>query len=177
MGARHIARPAAGGEAIRRVVCEGDRFGLVAEWESHEHRAEDLLLHNLAGLLRADDERWREVGTLSWDALRLRTAAHHDPRPCSNGAVNVASDSIAVRARDERAEICRRVERITDAHLRGELSNSGHEAVKDVALRVEARGCGAVLTSVDEGSSDRPSRGGLNVGVGKDNERRLTTKL
>ena len=82
-----------------------------------------------------------------------------------------------MRARDQRAKICRWVKRITDAHLCDELRNAGDKPLEDVALRVEARGCCAVLPAVNEGTGHCATRSRLNVRISKDNERRLATKL
>ena len=82
-----------------------------------------------------------------------------------------------MRARDERAKICIWCKWITNTHLCGEFSNAGNEPIKNVTLRVEARGRRAVLATVHEGACHCTACSGLKVGISKDNERRLAAKL
>ena len=90
---------------------------------------------------------------------------------------NVACDAVAVRARDGRAKVCIGCKWITNTHLCGEFSNAGNEPIKNVTLRVEARGRRAVLATVHEGACHCTACSGLNVGISKDNERRLSAEL
>src|SRR5207245_9392669 len=59
-----VLRPDPGGEAVHRAVGELDALGLVRECQHREHRAEDLLIHDLHAGLRAVEDGGLDVVAL-----------------------------------------------------------------------------------------------------------------
>src|SRR5207244_6760813 len=82
-GAGHAVRlldvlgPDAGGEAVHRAVGELDAFGLIRERQHREHRAEDLLVHDLHAGLGAVEYGRLDVVALAVHLRRL--AARYQP--------------------------------------------------------------------------------------------------
>jgi hypothetical protein len=84
-----------------------------------------------------------------------------------------AVDAVAVRGRDERADLRLRVERVADLEPLGRVGEAGDELVVDRRLDEDAR---ARLATLSRGVVDRPDRARdrvVEVGVGEDEVRAL----
>ena len=85
---------------------------------------------------------------------------------------------VAVRHRDQRAEVGGRVVRVGPTHDLA-ISSATPATNSSYSERVHdgAGGGGAVLPGVDQRSGDRTVDGGVQVGVVEDHERRLAAQL
>src|SRR4029077_3933687 len=109
-GAREVARPDAGGEAVARRVREGDRLRLVIERRDRHDGAENLLLQHAAVAAEAGDHRRLDEPALAIDA----PAARGDGAAFLLRQLDVAEDLLEVRGGDQRADV------FADAQLLGE---------------------------------------------------------
>ncbi len=114
----------------------------------------------------------------------VRKAGHLRPIAAGDdaGAGRHGSLDEAVRPRDlgladERAEVRRRIERVADPDGVEQLGRPRHERVVHAAMDVGARRRRAVLAAVDERARRRAARGGFDVRVRADDERRLAAEL
>ena len=98
------------------------------------------------------------------DALRLRP-------------LDMRDHTVAVRGGDERPELRRRIERMTDHDRRCRLGEPVEERVVDVLVDEQARRGEADLAVGEEDPEQRVLDGRLEVGVGADEHRALTAEL
>src|SRR5262249_25413481 len=104
-------------------------------------------------------------------------AARDEPRALARARLDVARHVVPLLLRDEGAEARLGVERVARRHLAGALDDLLHERVVDRLLNQQARARGAQLALPVEDPVARALRGGVQVGVGEDDVRRLAAEL
>ncbi len=159
MCTRDVARPDRGGEAVDRVVRDGDRLVLVDERDRGEDGAEDLLARD-PHVVRdcVEDRRLDEVAA----ALRSRLLTAQ-VKACTLpfARLDVAEHALELRPVDERAHLRLGVERVAGADGLGDAHDSLEEIVLQRLVHEEPRAGIADLALVVE---DAPG-GGLGRGV------------
>ena len=149
--AEDVAGPGRGRQAVRRVVGQRDALVVGVERQHDQHRAEHLVLDDLG----RPGRRRRPASARS---RRPRASAPPGHRAAADdlGAVaarplDEAGDALLLPARDQRALVGGRVERVARAARWPSASATpGDERVVERALHVGAGGRGAVLPGVDQ---------------------------
>ena len=96
VGARQVARLDVGGEAVLGVVGESDGLVLVVERRHRQHRSEDLLLRQRAGVVDVGEEGRGDEVAVGEVAAQPRRRRRRVGRLRTRGLVDHAEDPLAV---------------------------------------------------------------------------------
>ena len=162
-------------QAVVGAVGERDRLGLVVEGLQRQHRAEDLVAAGSRRPAGDVDEERRLVVAGRRSRRRRRTSR---PRALlrARGATKPL-DALELRRVDERADVGRRLARVADRARRRRGAGSARGTRRRSPLRPAA-----ACRPGRPGRRCRTGRrrcvdGGVEVGVGEDDERRLAAEL
>ena len=162
-------------EAELGAVGERDALVVVVEGHRHDHRAEDLLLHDLHVAAAAGDQRRLDVPALL--QVRGPTAAGDDLAALLAARRDVALDPRPVRLGDDRADHRVLLERVADLEHRGHLGQALDDVVVDRAVHDRPGRRGADLARVERPHrADHPDRV-LHVGVVEHERAALAAEL
>mmetsp|Transcript_32688 Transcript_32688/g.97577 ORF Transcript_32688/g.97577 Transcript_32688/m.97577 type:complete len:222 (+) Transcript_32688:170-835(+) len=174
--ARVVARPHRRREPVLHAVRHRNRGRLVGEGLHGDDGPEDFLLHHLVLLPQAGDH-----ARLEEEAPAAGGPAARDDARVGRQPVEEALDSLELRPAVERPDQhALRVHRRRGAELGVLLRlprEEGHHRLIRRRLDHDSRRRGAVLPRVEVGGDGDVGRGGLEVGVGKDDDGRLAAEL
>src|SRR5690606_29160143 len=133
LAALEIVRPHGTGQAVARVVRAPDRVLDVRELQDRHDRSELLFLHEAALLVDIRDERRRyEIA----GALRYLAAAE-DPCAAPLRLLDDFADLVVLHLVLQRAELCIRIEAVTDLRVPRLVDERAAKAVVDLLVRVD----------------------------------------
>ncbi len=175
-GPADVLGPDRGRQPVENVVAQPDRLVLALEGQHHQHRAEDLLLHDLGPLVDVGDDRRRRRSS---------------PAPCPPApAPPVTTLAPSARARSTKpATRSRWVEEISGPMKVSSLQGSPTLVDSKISTRasttspirsfgcVQPGGGGAVLAGVEQRSDLGRGGHGLEIGILEDDERGLAAQL
>ena len=168
-----VARPHRRHQPVPHVVRDADRILLVLERDHRDDRPEDLLLRDRHRAFDSGEHGRRIERAL---AVADRSAGD-DLGAFLASLLDEAVDLVAVRGRDQRADLRLRIERIADTQLLRERGELRDEVVVDRPLDEHAR---ARLAALPGGVVDRPHRARdrvVEIRVGEDEIRALAAEL
>jgi hypothetical protein len=159
--------PDAGRQAVARVVGQVHRLVRRAEGLHRQHRAEDLVLHDLAGGVHAGHQRGREVAALvgSAPALAWCTVA-----PAARARSTKPATRASCPVSDQRAHVGGLVQRAADADLGHARLQLGQQRVGRALLHQQPAAGAADLALVEPDAVDQAFDRGVQVGVGEHDE-------
>ena len=164
-------------EAVDRVVREPDGLGLVPERQDRHHRTEDLFARDAHRGRHAVEHRRAQEGAAGERRILRHVAAAHQARALLAPDLEVALHALAVRARDQRADLGALIERIAhDERLRGRGERLD-EGVVNARLDQDPTARAAILPGVAEDGEQRFLHAAREIGVGEDDARRLAAEL
>ncbi len=163
MHRRQVVGPDARAQAVGAVVGHAQGVGLIVERNGHQHRAEDLFLHQRMLLVhihyhrRLDEIPRAELFAAAGDG-GAAFAAHLD----------VAIDPLLLARGNQRAHLDAGVQAIAQLHGIGDAGDVGHHLVEMLALHIQPGAGAAHLALVEEDRAGSPGRGAGQIGVGHD---------
>ena len=161
-----VLSPDAGGQPVARVVGQRDGLGWRAERHRHQHRPEHLDLCQLTRRTDARHQRWRVEPAV--DRTRVRRLPHLGAG--SPPGLDQHGDPLELTRRDDRADVDRLVQRITDTQLCHARGHSGEERSLDGFLDQQPRACAAHLTLVEPDRVHQSFHGAVQVGIVEDDK-------
>lgn len=169
-----ILAPDAGREAVIDGVGDLDRFLSGVEGEDGKNGSEHLLAR--------DRHPWRHLGEngrrheLTHTKIQ-RTTAMGDFGAGALCRRDVAGDLVEVLRRDDRADLCRRVEGIADLHMLGERRHARHDIAGDGLVQDQPRAGIAALAGIEIGAEHGRVDEGVEVRIREDDLRVLAAEL
>ena len=162
----HAAQP------VVRAVGQGDGLLVAVEALQREHRAEDLVLHDLAILAHVGEQR----GLVVLCAEGVVRPAPEQRGAIGHGTLHEAVHALHLARVDDGSDLGGLVARVTHGELFHIPAQCGHEGIVHLAVHQEARARQAHLAGV----AVHQRAGGcgvVDVGVFQHDESRLTAQL
>src|SRR5438445_11253265 len=157
----HVARPDAGGQAVRGVVALEHGIVLVLEGNHRDDRPEDLLARDLHVVAHTgEDRRLHEVALLE-TFRRVPLAADERLGALLLPDLEVAGHAFELFLADQRPDPRVGVERISLLHALGALRELLRDLVVHLLLDEEPRAGAADLAGAEEDAEERALHGGL----------------
>ena len=171
-----VTAPDGGGQSESRVVGEGDAGRVIVEGQRHQHRSEDLVLHDLR-MLECPGDQCRRVERALRQVTLGYVSARDDRGPVGARSIDEPRHSVSLGQGDERTEVGLRVSGVAHADAGEEICDAGNHLVIERALDVDAGGGCAVLPGIDERAGNRSVDHGFDVGIVVDEEGSLAPEL
>jgi hypothetical protein len=169
----NVLAPDAGRESVHRVVGQLRSLRWSAEGHGGEHGAEDFFLRHRRRGMHIGEQSRREVRAFFGERVaRLPTAG-----ALRHSSVDHAADGFQLDRGNNRADVDRLVEWMTDAQRFHALADSGIEGLCDTFLDQEPGTGTAHLALVEPDGVDEALDSGVEIGVIEDNEGRLATQF
>ncbi len=171
-----VARLDIGREAVIRVVGDRDRLLFRIEGNDRKHRSEHFLARDPHGIVDiGEDRRPDEISGL--EAFRLAGAAGQERRALGNARFDQRLHPLELNMADERADMGAILRRIADPRLHADAPGDFHDLVIGAALDEHA--CRGItgLAGIVEAFENAGGHPLLDIGIGKDDVRRLSAEF
>ena len=168
-----VLAPDAGRQAVACVIGQGNRLGRRAEGHADDDRAENLFLRHYRRWLYIAQQRRRIIKPLTGQLAFALVAGC----ALADAQLDQFVDTLALTLGHNRPHVDGFVERIADAERLHAPFEPAFKVDGD-ALIDEQTGAGTTdLALVEPYGVDYPFNGGIEIGVGEDNERRFAAEL
>src|ERR1700682_2023906 len=165
--------PYAGGQAVNRIVGEFHSFPRSAKRHRGKHRAENLLLRHHRSRMNVAQQRRREI----CPSRRYGNGGWPAGRSFSDALIAQPLNALELHARDDRANVDRFVERRANPQRVHAVLNLADQLIRNALLHQQPRTGAANLPLVEPDAVNQSFHGAIQIGVFKNDERRLTAKF
>src|SRR5882762_7632916 len=165
--------PHAGSQAVNRIVGEFHSFSRSAERHRGEYRAENLLLRHHGSRMNVAQQRRRKIQPSRWYGNGGLPAG----RSFRDALVDQPLYALELHARDDGANVDGFIERRADPQRVHAVLNLADQFVRDALLHQQPRTGAANLPLVEPDAVNQSFHGAIQIGVFKNDERRLTAKF
>jgi len=160
---RQVVRPDTRAQPIRTVIGHAQRIGFIIERNRHQHRAEDLFLHQR--VLLVDIDNHRPLDEKPWPEL---LAAAGDGRATFPAFFDVPVHPFLLASGNQRPHLDAWVQTVAEFHGIGDVGDVRHHIVEMLALHIQPGACAADLALIEENCAGGPGCGCSQVGIGHD---------
>src|SRR5712691_388672 len=172
----NVARPDGCGEPILRFIRETDGLVHFAKLDCREHRAEDFLAGD--GHVVADTIEDRGLNKTAFPIAEGGAfAAGNQLGTLSLPLLDVAEHGVHLPLADQCAEAGLGIERVAGLDFIEAVYKLVHEIVVDFLFDKKTRACRADFALTVENSDGRAAHRGVQIGIGKNDVRRLAAEL
>src|ERR1017187_8354051 len=169
-----VARPDSAGEPVGRVVGDADGVGFAVERNYGRDRAEDLFASDARTVIHIVENSRLDIVAL---VKLLRPAATDGDLSFFLADFEISGDAVVLLFADQRSHLGVALKRRAELNVLGLFGHGLDECRIDLLFDKDAAARGADFALVDKDAEERAVDGGLPIGIGEKDVRRLATEL